>query len=115
MIREQCVDKKSGIQVSLSVIYFCIVRRWLSIKQVLVLHKTSQRLDVISAPSLENPHVSDESHHVIHMEYRHLSKFQPKIIPSLEKPHVSDEPHGLSPLVQISAQNYSEFGKTTCF
>ena len=43
------------------------------------------------------------------MEYRHLSKFQPKIIPSLKKPHVSDKAHGISPFVQISAQNHFEF------
>ena len=49
-----------------------------------------------------------------HMEYRHLFKFQLRIIPSLKKPHVSDEPHGISPIVQIPAQNYSDFEKTTC-
>ena len=47
-----------------------------------------------------------------HMENRHLSKFQLKIIPTLEKPHVSDEPHGKSPFDQISAQTYFEFRKT---
>ena len=50
-----------------------------------------------------------------HPEYRHLSKFQPKMIPSLEKPHVSDKAPGKSPFVQISAPNDFEFGKTTCF
>ena len=48
-------------------------------------------------------------------EYRHLSKFLPKISSSLEKPHVSDEPHEISPFVKISAQINLEFGRTTCF
>ena len=36
-----------------------------------------------------------------HLEYRHSSKFQPKMILSLENPHVSDAAIGKSPNYQI--------------
>ena len=42
-----------------------------------------------------------------HMEYRHLSKFQPKIIPSFEKPDLSVKAHGISAIVQNSFKNYT--------